>query len=421
MTVPRKVSLDDWLRWLEKLHPSEIDLGLDRVARVAARLDLGTLPVPMILVGGTNGKGSTVAMLERLYRQAGYRTAAYTSPHIVRFNERMRIDAVECSDADILRALQAVEAKRGDESLTYFEFTTLAAVWLFLEQGVDVLILEVGLGGRLDATNLWDPDVAIITSIALDHQSWLGSDREQIAVEKGGIGRTGRPLILGDPAPPASLLELAAEKHFDLRRVDPVSVPGEALPGAHQSRNLACALEAIRALHTRLPVDLDGNRIGQSLAGLRVAGRYDFRVVQGVPHLLDVAHNPAAAKALAATLSEQHPGHRVHAVFATLSDKDLRGVVTALQPQVSHWYLTELDGARATPLDTLCAGVIDALCSTGSAVHDARAMVSEHRRPAEALAAARVACRQDIDDNIASLILITGSFMTLAALADLWS
>ena len=414
-----RTRLGDWLGWLERLHPTEIDLGLERVARVAGRMGLTALPVPMILVGGTNGKGSTVAMLERLYRHAGYRTAAYTSPHILHFNERMRIDAVECSDADIVQALQAVEAQRGDESLTYFEFTTLAAVWLFVAKRVDVILLEVGLGGRLDATNLWDPDVAIITSIALDHEAWLGNDREQIALEKGGIGRAGRPLIVGDPDPPASLLTLAAERGFDLRHVDAVGGSDTVLPGAHQARNLACALEAVRALQSQLPVDLD--EADQALRGLEVPGRYELRTLDGIPHLLDVAHNPAAAVALADTLRTRHPSYRIHAVFAALSDKDLFGVVGALAPQVSHWYLSQLDTPRAMPLDALQTGVLDALGAATESSTDIASTVSCHPDPADALGAARVACRGDIDDNTHSLVLITGSFMTLAALADLWS
>lgn len=348
-------SLDSWLAWLEHLHPSEIDMGLQRVGCVADRLRVRPASMPVILVGGTNGKGSTVALLAEIYTHAGYNVGAYTSPHIDVFNERMQINGKLLDDQSIVHALHTIESEREPESLTYFEYTTLASMVAFERAGCDVVILEVGLGGRLDATNLWDCDCAILTSIALDHQDYLGDTIEAIAAEKVAIGRPGKPLIIGEPNPPSNLLEIAQEKQMTVIRIDESALPQSALAGVHQQRNAACALEAVSALQPRLPVK--SVSIEAALASVHVDGRFERVTVGGQSVVLDVAHNPAAAITVRDALLDLYPEHRVLAVFSALNDKDIAGIVTALAPAISGWYCASLAVPRATSLDSLLAQV----------------------------------------------------------------
>ena len=321
--MSQPTSLAGWLAHLEARNVSAIVLGLERVRAVATRLALNP-GFPLITVGGTNGKGSVCVYLETILEAAGYRVGCYTSPHLLRYNERVRLAGKEAGDADLCRAFTAVESARGDTPLTYFEQGTLAALWLFQEAGVDVAILEVGLGGRLDAVNVWDADCAVVASVDLDHQAFLGDTREQIGFEKAGIYRGGRPAICCDAYPPASLLDHAASIGADLVRlgtdirVDMAeggwtcrvreaafpALPRPAMPGAHQFGNAACAIAALHALRERLPVPQQAIRAG--IAAARLPGR--FQVVGRAPlRILDVAHNPHAARALAANLADLHP------------------------------------------------------------------------------------------------------------------
>lgn len=357
-------TLGEWLAWQESLHPSAIDLGLERVRVVLHRLDRKRLACPVITVAGTNGKGSSVAMLEAIYLAAGYRVGAYTSPHLLRYNERIRIAGEAVTDRPLIGAFERIDRARGDTSLTYFEFGTLAAIEIFAGAGLDVVILEVGLGGRLDAVNVLDADVALITPVALDHADWLGSDRETIGREKAGIMRPGRPAVCGDMDPPATLQQTADDLgatlyrigrdfsvldqdsqwrwQWDGRRRD--ALPPPALHGAFQRDNAAAVLMVTELLSERLPVSQAHVREG--LANVRVPGR--FQVVPGaVPLVLDVAHNPQAAQALAANLAAWPMPGRVYAVAAVMADKEMGAMFAAMGQVVDHWCLTTVALPRA--------------------------------------------------------------------------
>lgn len=411
--MTQATSLPEWLARLEIRHPKTIELGLDRVGQVWRRL--GTAPAfPVVSVAGTNGKGSVCAYLEAILDRAGYRTACYTSPHVRRFNERIRLSGREASDADIVDALSAVEAARGDLSLTYFEHTTLAAMWLFQRCAVDVAILEVGLGGRLDAVNLFDADCAVVTQIDLDHMDFLGPDREAIGYEKAGVFRAGRPALCGDADPPASLLAHAGALGARLirigldyrvevgdadwlcrvgERVYP-ALPVPAMAGRYQLDNAATALAALDALRARLPVAMAAIRAG--IAEARLPGR--FQVIGRAPlRVLDVAHNPHAARALAGNLQGRHGGGHKLAVFAMLADKDAVGVVAALAEQFDHWHLAGLPGPRGRTAAQL-------------AVHLAAAGLP-YSCHADVATAWRAACQ---DAGPADTIAAFGSFLTVA-------
>ncbi len=364
--------LHGWLAYLEQLHHKSIALGLDRVQQVRARLGLAPA-FPVLTVAGTNGKGSTCAMLECILTEAGYRVGCYTSPHLLRYNERVRVGCNEAHDDQICRAFVAVEAVRGDTPLTYFEFGTLAAMWLFIEADVDVAILEIGLGGRLDAVNVFDPDCAIITSIDLDHLDYLGNNRESIGREKAGIFRAGVPALCGDASPPDSIPQTARTLAADYRQIGMdfgyeagaanwsfwsrgqrmEALPLPALAGAFQLGNAACALEALHLLAERLPVPLD--RIMAGLRHVRLSGR--FQKLQEKPQIIvDVAHNPHAASGLAANLRQTRVSGRTIAVFAMLADKDIAGVVEAVHDEIDEWLVAGIDqprGASALQLENI--------------------------------------------------------------------
>jgi len=359
-------TLDAWLVHCEQLHPKNIELGLDRVREVARRLALN-FACPVITVAGTNGKGSTCAMLEAVLSQAGYRTAVYTSPHLVHFQERCRLQGEIVAAEALLPHFEAVEqARTQDEAvaLTYFEFTTLAILHCMALAEPEVAILEVGLGGRLDAVNLIDADCAVITSIDLDHMEFLGSDREAIGFEKAGIMRTGRPVVVSDPLPPQSVLDHALEIGADLwrfgtdfnfsgdklqwawagrgRRYSGLAYP--ALRGANQLVNASGVLAALTALRERLPVTAQAVRNG--LAMVELPGR--FQIVPGQPTLvLDVAHNPHSVAALTANLDAMGFYPRTHAVLGAMADKDLGPMLARIAPLVDHWYFTDLPTPRA--------------------------------------------------------------------------
>ena len=409
-------TLDDWLAWQETLHPKAIDLGLERVRAVAARMDLLTPKHTVISVAGTNGKGSSVAMLEAVLSCAGLRVGAYTSPHLWRYNERIRIDRQAVDDAALVASFARIDAARDDISLSSFEFGTLAAFDLLQRAGVDVAVLEVGLGGRLDAVNILDANCALVTGIGIDHVEWLGPDRESIGREKAGIFRNGRPAVCSDPRPPASLREVAQTlgatwyglgEQFGYRcagegwtwwgpGVTLEGLPLPALPGAFQVQNAAGVLMTLQALGERLPLTLQALRAGLRTA--RVAGR--FTVVAGpVETIFDVAHNPHAAAALAEALAARPCGGRTLAVCGMLADKDAAGVAAALAEQVYHWYLGGLAGERGQSAEDLAKRM--ALASMQR---------QQYPDPVAAYAAALAAAQPG------DRIVVFGSFHTIAEL-----
>ncbi|MCZ2103476.1 MAG: bifunctional tetrahydrofolate synthase/dihydrofolate synthase [Burkholderiales bacterium] len=417
-------TLEGWLAHCERLHPQTIALGLERVAEVARRMAL-RLQCPVITVAGTNGKGSTCAIIEAVALQAGYRTGVYSSPHLVHFQERCRIHGEIVAPESLLEHFEAVEQARtagGEEvPLTYFEFTTLAILRLMSHSLLDLAILEVGLGGRLDATNIIDADCAVITSIDLDHMEFLGPDRESIGREKAGIMRTGRPVVVSDPMPPQSVIDHAREIGAEIwrfgqdfnyagdrqqwswagrgRRYAGLAYP--ALRGANQLVNAAGALAALVALRERVPVTAQAVRNG--LAMVDLPGR--FQVVPGQPALvLDVAHNPHSVAALTANLDAMGYFPVTHAVFGAMADKDLAPMFERIAPIVDRWYFTDLPTPRAataaslaerwTALPRAGAGARSATCST-------------HPSPVEALQAAMAQA------NPADRIIVFGSFHTV--------
>jgi dihydrofolate synthase/folylpolyglutamate synthase len=415
------LTLADWLAYSERLHPIAWDLGLDRVGEVAERLGL-RFDCPVFTVAGTNGKGSTCAMLESILSQAGYRTGVYTSPHLVRFEERCRILGQPVLDSSLVPHFAATEAARQGVSLTYFEFSTLAILRLMSQSRLDVVVLEVGLGGRLDAVNIIDADCAIITSIDLDHMDYLGPDRESIGREKAGIMRAARPVVVGDPLPPQSLLDHARDIGADLRllgrdfrfsgdkmqwhwvgrhrRTSGMAYP--ALRGANQLQNASGVLAALEALHERLPVSAQAVRNG--LAMVELPGR--FQIVPGQPALvLDVAHNPHAVAALAANLDAMGYFPATHAVFGAMADKDVAGIFKRMAPLVDHWYFTDLPGPRAATAAQLAE-------LWKSQAQRENIQVSQHVSPLLALEAATGAA------DPADRILVFGSFLTVGAVIE---
>ena len=366
-------SLDQWLSHLETAHPVGIDMGLARISRVKESLGL-KFACPVITVGGTNGKGSTCAFLESILLAAGYKVACHTSPHLLRFNERARMNGADVSDADLLKAFERVEQARcrlsDPPTLTYFEFTTLAIMDIFANPAVDAVVLEVGMGGRLDAVNIVDADCAIVTSIDLDHMAYLGNTREAIAFEKAGIFRTKAIAICADPMPPTSLINHANTIGADLwlmgkdysftgdqqqwgwtgrgKRFSGLGYP--ALRGANQLLNASAVIAALIALHDRLPVSAQDIRNG--LALVELPGR--FQVLPGRPTVvLDVAHNPHAAATLAESIEAMAYHPYTYAVFGAMADKDIDGVLKPLLNTVDYWYCTDLPTPRAASASDL--------------------------------------------------------------------
>ncbi len=468
-------SLSDWLAWLEKLHPVDIEMGLDRVSKVARQARLTEQTPTIITVGGTNGKGSVVAMLTAFYLAAGFSVGAYTSPHLVRFNERMKINGEELEDAVITAALHSVEIARGDISLTYFEYTTLAAMQIFKSRGVDIALMEVGLGGRLDAVNLWDTDCAIITSVALDHESYLGSTRDAVATEKVAIARAGKPLVIAEPDQPVALRTLSEssgavlyrvndEYHYEL--ADQTSdyfvvtsaagaqrYPMPSLVGKHQLSNAAAAIMAATALSDRHPVSAD--HLAQGLLQASVAGRFQQLSYRGVDVFMDVAHNPAAAEALASALAPfqandlaidqvndqindlahdqgidlaavkangktagNGSARPVYAVVAMMADKDITAIIDILLPRIDQWFCGALTMPRAMKAAELAQLIHDrqqhALSATSGAARDISVFDSVRSAFEAAVAAASTS-----DDN--ALVLVFGSFFTVGEILGQWT
>ena len=414
-------TLSEWLEYIERIHPKSIELGLDRVLEVKRRLAL-ELAATIVTVAGTNGKGSTCAMLESVLLAAGYRVGLYTSPHLLRYNERVGVNGRPVDDECLCMAFARVEAAREGVPLTYFEFGTLASWIVFAGAPLDALILEVGMGGRLDAVNALDADCAVVTSVAIDHTDYLGDTREKIGLEKAGILRAGRPAIVADPEPPASVIEYAGAIGADLQRLGRdfgyVRDEGKwifwgrrgrreglahpALRGAHQLLNASACLAVLDALGERLPVGM--NDVRKGLATVECSGR--FQVLPGRPAVvLDVAHNPQAAAILAQNLADMGSYPATHAVFGMLRDKDIEGVCAALQGRVSAWYAATLaGGARGAQAATLAK----AIRST-----DAGAEVGLFDSPRSAFEAA---CKRAGGND---RILVFGSFYTVAAVMAL--
>ena len=413
-----KRSLGEWLAYLEQLHPSAIDMGLERSQKVLARLQLGKLAPRVVTVTGTNGKGSTCAFVASMLRAQGLKVGVYSSPHLLRYNERVLIDGQEASDERLCEAFAAVEAARGEISLTYFEMGTLAAFWLFQQSRLDAVVLEVGLGGRLDTVNVVDADLALVTSIGVDHVDYLGDTRERVAFEKAGIFRQGKPALCGDLDPPQPLLDKARElaaplflrgRDFDLESAEGVwHWRGVTLDGtAVQLRDLPLLdlpmENATLALQAYLLMGLpwDAGQIRQALLATRITGRLDRRVVywQGkrVELLLDVGHNPHAAEYLARRLSARPLQGRRLAVFGLLADKDLGGVIAPLQALVDEWAVAPLDTPRSRP----AAELASALTNCGATV----------KSYASVDAALEGQCAQATADD---QILLFGSFFCVA-------
>ena len=397
--------LDDWLRWLESCHPSAIDLGLERVQQVARKLDLLPVRAKVITVAGTHGKGPCVAALEQLLTASGAACGVYSSPHLLHYRERIRIDGAYADDAAICRAFAAIDAARGDISLTYFEFGTLAAFYLFNEAALEYWVLEVGLGGRLDATNIVDPDIAVITSIAVDHTEWLGADRESIGREKAGICRAGIPVVCADPAPPSSILDVARtlgchlhliHRDFGFHDTEEGTVfqikTLESTPVAVTlpKPSLAAALQVahLLKLFNDLPAD-NFNRI-------TLAGRLQYVDFGSRTVILDVAHNPAACLYVANQLRQRHPGQKFELVVAMMADKNLRESLTAFGDLVKTWNLTTV-----------------ASFSRAASIHDLRrALPDDHVEHRDFVSVAE-ALKHTLQDG-SSPVLVTGSFYTVA-------
>jgi dihydrofolate synthase/folylpolyglutamate synthase len=415
-------TLPEWLAYCEQLHPKNIDMGLERVRTVADRMGL-RFACPVITVAGTNGKGSTCAMLESILGQAGYKTGVYSSPHLVHFEERLRLSGEMVSADALVAGFAAVERARVQDeevSLTYFEFSTLAIFDVMRYAGLDVVILEVGLGGRLDAVNIIDTDCAIITSIDLDHMELLGNDRETIGFEKAGIMRTGRPVVVSDPVPPQSVLDRALEVGADLWRVgEDFNISGDkqqwgwagrgrrysglaypALRGANQLVNAAGVLAALTAIREQLPVTAQAVRNG--LAFVELAGR--FQIIPGQPTLvLDVAHNPHSVAALAANLDAMGFFPTTHAIFGAMADKDLAPMLAKVGPVLDRWYFTDLPTARAAS-----GAALQATWESQNSRKDASAQA--FASPSEALKAAIAAA------DPADRIVVFGSFYTVGGI-----
>ena len=417
------MTLDDWLAHCERIHPKTIELTLERTRVVKERLGLA-FAVPLVIVGGTNGKGSTCAMLESVALAAGYRVGLFSKPHIVNFEERCRIDGRSVDAAALVPHFEAVEAARGDVQLTYFEFTLLAIARLLAAAPLDLVILEVGLGGKVDAVNVFDADCAVLTSIDIDHVDYLGPDRESIGRQKAGIFRRDRAAVVADPMPPKSVIDEARAIGADLRRagVD-FRFSGDrqqwewsgretrfsglgypALRGANQLLNAAGALAAFESLRHCLPVSAQAVRTG--LATVELPGR--FQVIAGQPTIvLDVAHNPHAVAALAQNLDQMGFFPRTHAVFGAMRDKDIAAILARMAPLVDAWHFTDLPTARAATSAEIAA--LQESTAPANADSSRAITVWQHASPDEALAAAFAAA--DPVDRI----VVFGSFYNVGA------
>lgn len=412
-------SLAQWLAWQEQLHFTDIDPGLERVGIVWQRMGGSSrLPFKVVTVAGTNGKGSSVAITASILQAAGYKTATYTSPHLLRYNERISINGVPCDDATICASFQRIDEARADVSLTYFEFATLAAADIFCREAVDVAVLEVGMGGRLDAVNLFDTDVALITPIGLDHTAWLGDNREKIGREKAGIMRADRPVVCSEAKPPKSVTDYAASLpaacysrdsefsyqagenswHWQGQQQRFVDLPLPALVGKYQLQNSAAVIQVCQLLQQQGLV-ISEQAIRNGLETVRLSGR--FQIIPGkVTRILDVTHNQQGAENLRDLLLETTSTGKTYAVLAMLKDKDCKAVATALGDVIDHWYVAGLDGQRGMSGEALAQNLSASLPSENLKAHTT---VAEAYQAAMSQSAA------------GDRILIFGSFHTVEA------
>ena len=409
--------LQEWLDWQETLHSQKIELGLDRIADVAKALEISQPKYKSVVVAGTNGKGSIVAMLESIYHQAGCRVGAYTSPHLLNYNERIRIEKQNTDDESLCSAFHLVDQARGETSLSYFEFGTLATMQIFNEANLDVAIYEVGLGGRLDAVNILDADVAIVSSIGIDHVQWLGSTRESIGFEKAGVFRSLRPAICGDSQPPESLINYAKEINAELiqitqdyfyKKLDNKTwtftsqnqnweeLPIPNLYGDAQMNNAATALMCLACLDEALPITRDN--IEKGLNNISLLGRFQ-RIQSTCEVILDVAHNLDSVKVLAKNLKDLDPASKTYAVFAVLADKDVDGIIGALSGIFDEWFISHLDSDRSL-------SSIDLLEEIKGLEKDS--IVHEY----PTISGAYTAAKQCAD--AATRVVVFGSFLTVA-------
>jgi dihydrofolate synthase/folylpolyglutamate synthase len=433
----RDYNLAQWLQWMEDNHPTQIDLGLARVGQVYQRMLLDLSATKVISIAGTNGKGSTTTFLETIYLAAGYTTLAYTSPHMLQYNERVRLNGADISDALLIAAFNAIDAAMGVDdqriSLSYFEIGTLAAIYLVSEQKPDIALLEVGLGGRLDAVNIIDADVAVITTLAVDHVDWLGDDIEQIGREKAGIGRVGKPLVCGEIQPPKSIAQLASEQAFELVQIDQdykyqvaqdqnswsftgidslgCQVVYQQLPMPNLPlQNAATALQVVEQL--AMPCSYEARVKGLSEA--KSLGRQQQVRYLNKDILLDVAHNPQSARLLASSLLTRGLQGKVHFVLGVLVDKDAQGLMSALESVAAHWHFVTLDvyrGQSALELQkkSLALNIdqrnVSCYQDMSSALESALQKASISLRPDE-----------EYDDH---LVVVAGSFVTVAQVLEL--
>lgn len=414
--------LKEWLDWQETLHSKKIELGLERIAEVAIKMGVDKPKYKTIVVAGTNGKGSIVSTLESIYHHAGYRVGAYTSPHLIHYNERIRINQKNIDDDSLCNAFNKVDEARGDTSLSYFEFGTLAAMQIFNDSGLDVAVYEVGLGGRLDAVNILDSDVAIISSIGIDHIQWLGATRELIGFEKAGVFRANHIAICGDPDPPNSLVEHAnnlgtdisfinQDYSYEMHKADSWSFHSENLnwdnlpiPNLHgeiQIGNAATALMGLSQIDERLPVTRES--VERGLVNITLAGRFQ-RIQSSCEVILDVAHNLDSAKVLATNLSGLKPATKTIAIFAVLSDKDVSGIIEAVSGLFDEWHISQLESERTLDKESL-KKQLDNYCSD--------CVIYTHSSIAEAYNTVKNAANETMR------IVVFGSFLTVAEVLSL--
>ena len=409
--------LSEWLEWQETLHSQKIELGLVRVAEVAQSMGVATPKYKTIVVAGTNGKGSTTSILESIFHHAGYRVGAYTSPHLLSYNERIRVGQQNIDDASLCSAFDKIDQMRGETSLSYFEFGTLAAMQIFSESNLDVAIYEVGLGGRLDAVNILDADVAIVTSIGIDHVQWLGSTRESIGFEKAGIFRSNQPAICGDDDPPKSLVEYAEKlgtelsllnKDYSYQKQNDESwsfkseninwdnLPIPSLYGEVQLSNAASALIALNRMDDMLPVTRES--VDRGLRNISLPGR--FQRIQGPCEIiLDVAHNLGSVEVLAQNLRALKPAKKTIAVFAVLADKDVYGIIECVVGLFDEWYISELDSERALEKENLKKQLEN--CCHGCVIYSYSSIAEAYNT-----------AKKSSDES--TRIVVFGSFLTVA-------
>ena len=435
-------TLDAWLAHIEALHAKQIDLGLDRMSLMVEKMAIAFPTQTVITVGGTNGKGSTCSMLESIYRTAGYTTGMHTSPHLIRMNERCVVNGREVSDERLMAAFREVEEARGDMTLSFFEYTALAILRIFVEERVDVVILEVGLGGRLDAINTIDSNAAVVTTVGIDHVAFLGNTREKIGWEKAHIFRQGCPAVCSEPDVPATVLdkikELGAKRtmagrdyrvtvnvdttfDFEMGETSWLGMAEPALKGVNQYQNAGGVLALVTSLQDRLPVSR--SQVEEGLAKVRLTARFELITEKPVPTVIDVGHNPQAAEVLRQNVARSKTPHeKTLAVVGMLADKDMESVMDILKESFDEWFVASLTGPRAATKDQLAAAM--------TAAGIAKEKMTTFDDVASAIAAARSRAETILSPNASSAmtdaqdtvrIVVFGSFVTVTAALDVFA